>query len=382
MTLSKRPTIADVANRARVSRTSVSRVLNGRGELTQETVQRVLTAIDDLGYRPNEVARSLSFQRTRTIGMIVYDILNPGMAECVYTAQEELACRDYQVILTCMGGHMETGRACLSMLEDRRVDAVITAALLDQTGSDGGRPLPFIQKDGVQCYDPLNGRVSLVKFDEVAGGYQAASHLLALGHRRIGIVAGPSYWGAVEERIEGYGRAFPDRGLTPEPPIVEDAPEWTVPAGYAATLRLLDRAPDLTAIWALYDVLAIGVVRALHDRGKRIPEDVAVIGFNDEVFASYTTPRLTSVRADCNTLGRVAARLTLEMLDDESVPGREVIVPTELVVRESTVALAETRPMDTADGQPGIHSTRRHREGTDRQNAGCVGLIMHQISEE
>ncbi|MGH2458425.1 MAG: LacI family DNA-binding transcriptional regulator, partial [Chloroflexota bacterium] len=291
MTLSNRPTIADVAARARVSRTSVSRVLNGRGELTRETVQRVLTAIDDLGYRPNEVARSLSFQRTRTIGMIVYDILNPGMAECVYTAQEELARRDYRVILTCMGGHLETGRACLSMLEDWRVDAVITAALLDQTGSDGGRPLPFIPKDGVQCYDPLNGRVSLVKFDEVAGGYQAASHLLALGHRQIGIVAGPSYWGAVEERIDGYARAFADRGLAIEPLSVEDAPEWTIPAGYAATLRLLDRTPDLTAIWALYDVLAIGVVRALHDRGKRIPEDVAVIGFNDEGLASYTSPR-------------------------------------------------------------------------------------------
>lgn len=343
MALTRRPTIADVATRAGVSRTSVSRVLNGHGELTQETVQRVRAAIDDLGYRPSEVARSLSFQRTRTIGVIVYDILNPGMAECVYAAQEELARRDYRVLLTCMGGHMETGRACLSTLEDRRVDAVITAALLDQLGSASGRPLPFLQKDGAQCYDPLTGRVSLVKFDEVSGGYQAASHLLALGHRRIGVIAGPSYWGAVEERLDGYGRAFADLGLRLEPPIVEDAPAWTVPAGYAATLRLLDRAPDVTAIWALYDVLAMGVVRALGDRGKRIPEDVAVIGFNDEGFASYTNPRLTSIRADCNTLGRVAAQLTLALLDDEAAQGREVIVPAELVVRESTVGSSEAR---------------------------------------
>ncbi len=340
MRLTKRPTIADVAARAGVSRTTVSRVLNGRGELTRETIERVLATIDELHYRPSEVARSLSFQRTRTIGMIVYDLLNPGMAECVYAAQEELARRDYRVLLTCMGGHMETGRACLRMLEDRRVDAVITAPLFYENDAADEQARPFLRKDGVQCYDPLTERVSLVKFDEISGGFQAASHLLALGHRRIGIVSGPSYWGAVEERIDGYRRAFADAGLTPEPLLVEAAPDWTVPAGHAATLRLLDRAPGLTAIWALYDVSAIGVVRALHDRGKRIPEDVAVVGFNDEVFADYITPRLTSIRADCNALGRVAAQLTLELLDDAEAPGREVIVPAELVVRESTAGSA------------------------------------------
>lgn len=333
----KRPTIGDVATRAQVSRTTVSRVLNGRGELSPPTIQRVLSAIEDLGYRPSEVARSLSNRRTHTIGMIVYDILNPGMAKSVYSAQVELAQRGYQLILTCMGGQMEAGRECFTLLEDRRVDGIITNALLDVGGRNHHRPLPeFGDQDGAHCYDPATGRVSRVKFDEVGGGAQVARHLLDLGHQRIGIICGPQWWGAMEDRIEGYRAAFATVGRSPEPLRIEQTAEWTVPDGYAATLRLLDRAPDVTAIWALYDVLALGGIRALRDRGRCVPEDVAVVGYNDEVFAHYSVPRLTSVRAECNTIGTIAAQLMLELLDDEEIPAREVIVPTELVVREST----------------------------------------------
>lgn len=331
----KRPTIADVAIRAGVSRTTVSRVLNGRGELTAETVARVHRAIDELGYRPSEIARSLSFQRTRTIGFVVYDILNPGMAECVYAAQVELAKRDYQLILTCMAGQIEAGQACLRLLEDRRVDGIITGSLPRTEAFDAnGLPRPVL--DGVFCYHPATGRVSTVSFDEGDGARQVASHLSELGHRRIGVVTGPNWWGCIQERLAAFQETLAALNVPFDPSLIEMTNEWTVPAGHAATVRLLERAPDLTAIWALYDVLAIGVVRALHDLGRRIPDDVAVIGFNDEVFSTYTVPRITSVRANCSQLGQIAARLILELIDDEAAQPREVVIPTQLVVREST----------------------------------------------
>ena len=333
----RRATIADVARLAGVSRTSVSRVLNQRGEIADATRLRVLAAIQQLDYHPSEVARSLTSQQTHTIGLIVYDIRNPGIAESVFSSQVELARRGYRVILASMGGQLEAGADCLSLLEDRRVDGVITNALIDPTNASECPPnLPNLDKDGAHCYDPRTGRTSLVKFDEIHGGEQAGRHLLDLGHRRIGIVRGPSWWGAVDDRLHGYERALVDHGLSIDDTVIEAADVWTAPAGYDATMRILDRDANVTAIWALYDVLAVGVIRALADRGKRVPEDVAVVGYNDETFSSYMVPRLTSVRADCSVIGQIAAELMLELLDDEAAPSREVIVPTEIVIRDSS----------------------------------------------
>jgi len=301
---------------------------------------RVHRAIDELGYRPSEIARSLSFQRTRTIGIAVYDILNMGMAEYVYAAQVELAKRDYQVILTCMAGQIEAGQACLRLLEDRRVDGIITD-FFPRTGDldAAGRSRPPLA--GIFCYHPATGRVSSVRFDGRGGGRQVAGHLLELGHRRIGVVTGPSWWGSIKERLAAFHETLGAHDVPFDPSLVEATDEWTVPAGHAAALRLLERAPDVTAIWALYDVLAIGVVRALHDLRRRIPDDVAVIGFNDEVFSTYIVPRLTSVRANCGRLGEVAAGLVLDLIDDETARPQDVVVPTQLVVRESTVGRSD-----------------------------------------
>lgn len=336
----KRATIIDVAAKAGVSRTSVSRVLNGRGEITPETRQRIVAAIDELGYRPSEIARSLSSRRTYTVGIIVYDLLNPGMAETVNYAQVRLAQDGYRTILACMSGRMEMGDACLSLLDDRRVDGIIiTNPTNADTHAPGARLLPELARNGANCYHPATQRVSRVTFEEFRGGFQAADHLLTLGHRRIGVLVGPRNWGLVGPRLEGVMAAIQQRGLSVAPDHVETASEWSVAEGYRAATNLLDRAPDLTAIVALYDLLAMGAARAVADRGKRIPDDVAIIGYNDVVVANYIIPRLSTVRADCSQMGTVAAELMLELLSDEGARPREVQLPTALVVRESTVRI-------------------------------------------
>lgn len=337
----KRATIIDVAVKAGVSRTSVSRVLNGRGEITPETRQRIVAAIDELGYRPSEIARSLSSRRTHTVGIIVYDLLNPGMAETVNYAQVRLAQEGYRTILACMSGRMELGETCLSLLDDRRVDGIIiTNPMNADPHAPGARVLPELARNGANCYHPATRRVSRVTFEEFRGGFQAADHLLDLGHREIGVLVGPRNWGLVGPRLEGVTAAIERRGFGVGPDYIETASAWSTSEGYVAAGRLLDRAPNLTAILALYDLLAMGAARAVADRGKKIPDDVAVIGYNDVVFASYIIPRLSTIRADCCQMGTVAAELMLELLNDEETPAREVQLPTDLVVRESTVRSA------------------------------------------
>jgi len=338
MRTQKRATIADVAAKAGVSRTSVSRVLNGRGELSEETRDRVVLAIRELGYRPSEVARSLSSQKTYTVGVIVYDLLNPGLAEIVNSVQVELAREGYRTIVACMAGQVAAGETCLSLIEDRRVDGIIITNPLPDSdvAAPGGALSPELARTGTNCYHPSTRRVSRAKFDNLVGGQVAAAHLLGLGHHHIGVLVGPERWGNVDERLAGVRIAREQCSLPSSVTIVERATEWSIPAGYHATLRLLERMPSVTAILALYDLLAIGALRALSDRGKRVPDDVAVIGFNDEVFADYAVPRLSTVRANCSDMGKLAAQLLLDLLGDNDAEPREVIVPVQLVIRDST----------------------------------------------
>ena len=303
------------------------------------TRERVVSAIRELGYRPSEVARSLSSQRTFTVGVIVYDLLNPGLAEIVNSVQVELAREGYRTIVACMAGQVTAGETCLSLIEDRRVDGIIiTNPLPDaDVAAPGGALSPELARTGTNCYHPASGRVSRARFDNLLGGQLAASHLLESGHDRIGIMVGPERWGNVDERLAGVRIAREQHGLPTAAAIVERAAEWSIPAGYHATIRLLERMPSLTALLALYDLLAIGALRALADQGKRVPDDVAVIGFNDEVFADYAVPRLSTVRANCSEMGTIAARLMLDLLTDNDAEPREVIVPVQLVIRDSTI---------------------------------------------
>ncbi|HLH73162.1 MAG TPA: LacI family DNA-binding transcriptional regulator, partial [Chloroflexota bacterium] len=175
----------------------------------------MLQAIRDLGYRPSEVARSLSSRRTYTVGVIVYDLLNPGLAAIVNSVQVGLAREGYRTIVACMAGQFAAGESCLSLIEDRRVDGIIITNPLPDADADapGAAMLPELARTGTICYHPSSRRVSRAKFDNLAGGEQAMTHLLSLGHRRIGVLVGPERWGIVDERLTGVHVARDQRGL-------------------------------------------------------------------------------------------------------------------------------------------------------------------------
>lgn len=295
-------TIVDVARRARVSTATVSRVLGGVGRARPETRERVLAAARELGYRPSGVARSLKLRATHTLGLIVTDIENPFFPELVRAVEDAARDHGYAILLCNAADDPERESAYLELLVDRRVDGVIIAA-----SSLGIRhrewlaepPLPVIL---VNSTARALGLPSITS-DNLAGGRIAAEHLLELGHRRIGYLKAPPRNVDAPRRLQGVAHAL-DRAGAP-PPIVAEG-QAGVAGGEAAMRELLLRAPDLTAVIAYNDLMAIGAMRAARAAGRRVPDDLSIVGFDDIALAAYVDPPLTTVAQSTAEMGRWA----------------------------------------------------------------------------
>ncbi len=332
-----RPTMADVAARAGVTVATVSRALNERtaGVQRPETIARVRAAADELGYRPNAVARGLRTQRSNAIGMLVSDVTNPFMPPLVRAVEDVVQAAGYTLILSNTDNDVVRERRAQRMLTDHRIDAVVlaTARLGDDWHVDeldasmpvvcvnrrSRLPLPAVVPDESQC-------VRL-----------GVEHLLGLGHRRIGHVAGPLDISTGRGRAEAFATHLTAAGVH-DPALTESTDALTIEEGRRAAIALLDRAPDLTAIFAGNDMLAVGCVAAVVDRGLRVPEDVSVVGFNDMPLAERLDPPLTTVRVPRYEMGRRAGQLLLALLDSGEGRGDGPLIelPGELVARRSS----------------------------------------------
>ena len=287
-------TIGDVAERANVSTATVSRVLAGIGRARPETEARVLAAARELDYRPSGVARSLKRQTTETLGLIVTDIENPYFPELVRAVEDAARAEGYAILLCNAADDPEREAAYLELLVERRVDGLIIAA-----SSLGGRhtewlaapPLPVVLVNTAAADVDLPS----IHSDNRAGSRLAAQYLLDLGHRRFGYLMPPP------RNVDGPVRLarasamhLADAGLDPDSiAIAVGAP--LVGGGEAAMLEVLDRAPDVTAVLAYNDLMAIGALRAVRRRGGSVPGDVSVVGFDDVALAAYVDPPLTTL---------------------------------------------------------------------------------------
>jgi DNA-binding LacI/PurR family transcriptional regulator len=305
-------TIGDVARLAGVSTATVSRVLSGVGGARPATSERVVAAARDLGYRPSGIARSLKLRTTRTLGLIVTDIENPFFPQLVRAVEDAAQADGYALLLCNAADDPEREAAYLDLLVDRRVDGVIIAA--SSLGARHGEwlaapPLPVV------LVNAPGSEVALpsVTSDNRSGGRIAAEHLLALGHRRIGVLtAGPRNPDA-SLRLAGISDALLGAGLDPLG-LATAAGEATVTGGERAMALLLDRAPQLTGILAYNDLMAIGALRALRAAGRRIPEDVSVVGFDDVQLAAYLEPPLTTIAQATADMGRWAVERLRDLL--------------------------------------------------------------------
>jgi LacI family transcriptional regulator len=328
-----RASLRDVASRSGVSFQTAGKVLNGKGTVSETTRERILRAARDLNYVPNAVARGLVTQKTFTIGIVAGDVTDTELARFVVGAEREARRRGHAVLIGNVAPRGPDAERYLRMLLERRVDGILTAAPQmerDEVVGDLLRgPTPAVSIHRV----PGRG-ISLVGSDHRQTGQLATRHLLSLGHRRIATVTGTEDRQVTAHRLEGYGRALEENDVPFDPALVACG-NWDADGAHGATLRLLDRAPDATAFFAQNDVMALGVLSALRERGLAVPEDVAVVGCDDIPLAAHAAPPLTTVHVPFYETGETAVRLLLDTIAGEVERPRRVLLPVELVVRES-----------------------------------------------
>jgi DNA-binding LacI/PurR family transcriptional regulator len=329
-----RPTIKDVAALAGVSRQTVSRVLNDKGEIRPETRARVLAAIEELGYRPNAAARSMVMGRTCTLGCVSPNVTDYTLASHIQGAQMEARRLGY-FLLT---GSAPTEADVEPLLEEmlhRRVDGLLVC----NPHADGRYRyfLPLLEQDMTVVYlgnTSQGAKVSTVKCDDREGGFQATRYLVDLGHTAIASIAGPDNEECFSDRLAGYCQALAQAGIGFDPTLMASG-DWSATSGYQASQRLLATGQPFTAIFAQNDRMAVGAIRALRETGLQVPNDVSVIGFDDIPLVSYFDPPLTTLRQPMEESGRQAVRLLIEAIQDPSRPPEQVFTHARLIERAS-----------------------------------------------
>jgi DNA-binding LacI/PurR family transcriptional regulator len=330
----KRPTLEAVAARAGVSRATVSRVVNGQATVTPDIRDAVMRAVDELGYVPNSAARSLVTQRTDSIALVVSEPPtrvfsdDPMFSTVIRSASSELETADKQVVLM-LGGTPKSHARIERYIASGHVDGVM---LISMHGAD---PLPSaIARMGVPVVSYGRPAVPVplpyVDNDNVGGAEKAVRHLLDRGRRRIATIAGPQDMIGGQDRLTGYRNALRESDRR----SIVAVGDFTRESGAIAMRQLLEDDPKLDAVFIGNDLMAIGALQSLRLAGRRVPDDVAVVGFDDIEMARYTEPPLTTVRQPIQQIGRELARHLLRQVAGEDVDP-VVLLPTELVIRES-----------------------------------------------
>jgi LacI family transcriptional regulator len=327
--------LEEVAKLSGVSRSTVSRVVNNDPNVSHVTREKVLQIIKQVNFQPNAVARSLAAGRTRILGLVIPSGISalfsdPYFSQLTQGVAQTCNVHDYSVMLWLAEPEYER-RTISKIIHNRMMDGVIVAhslmndplvqALLDNA-------LPFVL---VGRY-PADSRVSYVDVDNRNSARDAVAHLLRLGRQRVATITGPQNMIAGSDRLAGYYDALRNRSLTPDPDLVVES-DFTEAGGQAAMVKLLPYHPD--AVFVASDNMALGAIRALRDAGRRVPQDVAIVSFDDMPFAARTDPPLTTIRQPIQRTGMAVAETLIELIESTNPSPRRIIMPTELIIRSS-----------------------------------------------
>lgn len=339
-------TIKDLAKAAGVSITTVSRALNGYPDVSEKTRNRIKKLAKELSYQPNAQAKSLVLKKTNTIGVIMSEMKSSdgkdGFAfEVLCGINDRAGELDYDIILFSTNPNKQRKKSYSDLCRERNVDGAILQGLrmndvyLNEVVNQSRFPCVLIDI-------PLEGeRVGHVTSDNVNGSREAVRHLVKLGHRKIALINGYLEAAVSHERLSGYILGLQEAGISYDPSLIVDG-RFTEAGGMEAMARLLERHPDITAVTCSSDLMALGAMRLMEQLGRAVPDDVAVIGYDDISIASYCSPSLTSVRQDKYQLGYQAAQLLIDMLEGREVH-HKVMLPNKLIVRDSTVPRSTVR---------------------------------------
>lgn len=335
-------TIKEVSSLARVSPSTVSRVLNGNAPVADGTRARVLAAVEELGYQPNAFARGLVTNRSDGIGVVVNEISSPFYSSIVQGIEEVVEAAGRHLIVSSGHARERLERDAVEFLKQRRCDALIlhVEAISDYDLLQWAKQEPPVVLVGRYVAELADRCIHL---DNVAGGYLATKHMIEHGHRAIAHITG---WMAIEDaraRMEGYRRALAEAGIPFDEMLVVEG-DFVEEGGGRATRRLLERDREFTALVAANDQTAAGALHVLREHGLDVPGDVSVIGYDDVLLAQYLYPALTTIRQPLADMGRAAAQLALAALDGSDGRGVKRRFDPILIERDSVTTPTSSRP--------------------------------------
>ena len=340
-------TLRDVARLSGVSIKTVSRVVNHQGEISEPTRQRVQAAIERSGYRPNILARSLVNRRTDTIAVVAWGIDYYGPSRTVLGIEHQSNELGYSLLLTLFPkpDHTDVGPV-LDDLSARRVEGIVWAV------PEVGDNRAWISPNKLKQLPPIvflsmatRPALSVISADDRTGAVQATQHLLQQGRRKIGVIAGPLAWWEARERLEGFKEAALQAGVNLKPSLIAEG-DWSAASGERGMLKLLEQEPAIEAVFAGNDQMALGALSAIHASGLRVPEDIAIVGFDDTPESGYFWPSLTTVNQRLIEVGRVAVQILHRIIEArrqgvEKIEATATVLPPELVIRLSSAAIPE-----------------------------------------
>ncbi|MDX3229902.1 LacI family DNA-binding transcriptional regulator [Streptomyces sp. ME19-01-6] len=332
--------IKDVAHHAGVSVATVSRVLNDHPSVRAGTRDRVLTAVAELGYRPNAVARSLRTDQTRALGLVISDVLNPFFTELARSVEDEARALGYSVVIGNADERPDLQDHHVRTLMDRRIDGLLVSP------TDGGSPLML---DAVRAGTPMvfvdrwikGVDVPVVRTDGRDAVRDLVAHLHALGHRRLAIIAGPAATTTGRERVEAFRSALREFGLALPADFIDQG-DFQADSGRRVTARFLDLPKPPDVIFAADNLMALGAMDEIRARGLRVPDDVALAAFDDIPWFVHTDPPITAIAQPTGELGRAAVRALIDRV--EGRPAESVILSARLVTRRSCGEPERSKP--------------------------------------
>ena len=335
-------TLQDIAERAHVSVATVSKVINHKASeirVSSRTRHLVLTIAEEIGYKPNPFARSLRTKKSQIFGVIVAEMKDPYFGAIISGIEQTSSSRGYYPLISSVENNLGREKGCVEVHRATRAAGILLAGaalqvegeILHQLAQDN-IPVVFIGK----CMEAFS--IPYVAVDNVKGAFLATEHLIKLGHSRIGLIVGPHEIIESEQRREGYKRAIEEYGLQYDEKWIEQEAQLTSDSssGYLAMMRLLGRGTPPTALFTFDDRCAFGAIRAALEKGLTIPQDLAVVGFDNIPAAVYYNPPLTTVEQPMSEMGRIAADMLIDAIEGTFKEGRfSVILEPKLIIRES-----------------------------------------------
>jgi LacI family transcriptional regulator len=332
-------TITDVAKLAKVSKKTVSRVINNEDTVTENTRQKVLDAITRLNYVPSALATSLAKGRANCIGMLLPHLTWPLILDILRGVTDVVETSNYALTLYSMIRDEESVRKFTNrMVRAKQIDGLIVLTppgMLEYLTELHSKGLPLVLIDD-HGYNPAFSSVVTTNFD---GGYAATKHLLDTGRQRIAFINGPKDYGCNRERLAGYTQALKDFGLIVNPNLIYEDGDYTDVGdrgSMGAIKSFLEQGVEFDAVFAANDIMAFGAMIALRQAGLQVPDDVAVVGFDNISATAYTNPTLTTIQQPFYEMGQTAARVLIDALNGNPLPDAPIEVPTSLIVRDSS----------------------------------------------